>query len=200
MDTKKFVLLTNEYILDASNNHLLRVNGNYLIDTTINEVYYIGDNFLFNLRLKELTISEDIRGYIVVPTSPTSLVAAAINDSQINLTWVDNSNNEDGFSIERRTTGGIWAEIDTVSAGVVTYIDGTITPLTELTIYEYRVRSYNTGFYSAYSNTASDRTLASGYTLAMAITENIKCYALIKSEKLVTSKNTMVGIIFNNEI
>ncbi len=36
-----------------------------------------------------------------VPTAPSGLTAAAASTSQINLSWVDNSNNETGFYIER---------------------------------------------------------------------------------------------------
>ena len=39
------------------------------------------------------------------PAAPTNLVATAISSSQIGLSWVDNSNNETGFRIQRSTNG-----------------------------------------------------------------------------------------------
>jgi hypothetical protein len=72
----------------------------------------------------------------------------AISDSQVTLTWEDASSNELGFKIERKKgPGGIYQEIATVGANVITYID---TKLTPNTIYYYRVRAYNSRGYSAY--------------------------------------------------
>lgn len=74
------------------------------------------------------------------PSDPSGLVATATGQSSINLTWVDNSSDEDGFAIERSLTGvGSWVEIDTVAAGVETYDDTGLDPDTE---YFYRVRAF----------------------------------------------------------
>ncbi len=88
--------------------------------------------------------------------SPSNLSAEADGGySNINLTWVDNSADEDGFSIECDDGGGGgFVEIDTVAAGVTTYQH---TGLTPGNTYTYRVRAYK-GMgptYSAYSNTDS---------------------------------------------
>ncbi len=94
------------------------------------------------------------------PTAPSALTATAISSSQIDLTWSDNSNNESGFSIERKTgAGGNYAEVTTVGAGVESYQD---TGLAASTTYYYRVLAYNTGGDSAYSNEASDTTPPDG--------------------------------------
>ena len=92
-----------------------------------------------------------------IPNAPTTLSVAAISDSQIDLTWTDNSTNEAGFKIERKTGAGTYNEIDQVGANVTSYSD---TDLSASTIYTYRVRSYNTGGNSSYSNEASDTTYA----------------------------------------
>jgi hypothetical protein len=65
------------------------------------------------------------------------------------LTWQDNSDNEDKFSIERSGDDYVFTELTTVDTDVVTYTDSTINPL--LTYY-YRIRAYNSSGYSAYSN------------------------------------------------
>lgn len=69
-------------------------------------------------------------GYITVvdpPTDPTNLQATAVAYNQIDLRWVDNASDEDGFSIERSADGLTgWVEIDTVAADVVEYSDTTV--------------------------------------------------------------------------
>jgi hypothetical protein len=88
------------------------------------------------------------------PAAPTNLTATAAPVLRINLAWSDNSNNEDGFRIERSTDGVNFAEIATVAANVTTYTD---TNVVLVNTYTYRVRAYNTGGNSGYSNTASAR-------------------------------------------
>ncbi|MDQ7054058.1 MAG: fibronectin type III domain-containing protein, partial [candidate division KSB1 bacterium] len=39
------------------------------------------------------------------PAAPSNLTATAVSTSQIDLSWTDNSNNEDGFKIERKDPG-----------------------------------------------------------------------------------------------
>jgi len=77
----------------------------------------------------------------------------AANPAQLTLTWIiDYSTYADGFSLERATgTGGAFAEIARVGAGVSSYVDSN---LTAGTIYCYQVRAFNSIGYSAYSNQA----------------------------------------------
>ena len=91
------------------------------------------------------------------PAAPSGLAATAVSNSQINLSWTDNSSNEDGFRIERCQGNNCtsFAEIATVGAGVRTYNN---TGLSRNTTYRYRVRAYNTTGNSAYSNIASAKT------------------------------------------
>lgn len=90
------------------------------------------------------------------PAAPANLVASAVSDIQINLSWVDNSNDESGFKIERSPNGSAWTQIAVTSANVKTYND---TGLSPATTYYYRVRAYNSYGDSAYSNEASATTL-----------------------------------------
>ena len=93
------------------------------------------------------------------PAAPTTLAAAAVSTSQINLSWTDNATTEDGFRIERCAGAGCtgFAEIATVGANVVSYQN---TGLTASTSYSYRVRAFNAGGTSSYTNTATATTPA----------------------------------------
>jgi alpha-tubulin suppressor-like RCC1 family protein len=90
--------------------------------------------------------------------APTSLSNTVVSSYQINLTWQDNSNNEDGFEIERRTnTNSGYSLFATVEVNVSSFVDDEVSPYI---IYYYRVRAFNTiGDRSAYSNEVSSSAL-----------------------------------------
>jgi len=99
-------------------------------------------------------------GGIAIPivgliTTPSYLNASAAGLHQISLSWTDNSDNETGFVIERRTSSSAFGEIYRVGLNITYYQD---TGLDAYTTYYYRVRAYNTEEYSPYSNEASART------------------------------------------
>ena len=105
----------------------------------------------------------------IVPLAPTSLVAIAVSSSQINLTWIDNSNNETGFIIERSLDGSTnWTQIAAPAANATTYSDSN--GLAGSTTYYYRVRATDAVGPSANSNVANATTpisstaLPSGWT------------------------------------
>jgi transcriptional regulator CtsR len=91
------------------------------------------------------------------PNAPSNLVATPISSSQINLTWQDNSSDETGFKIERKTGSGSYSQIATVGANVASYSD---TYLSASTTYYYRVSAYSSAGNSDYSNEASATTLS----------------------------------------
>jgi len=84
------------------------------------------------------------------PVRPYDLVTASLSNSEIDLTWTDNSNNEDSFIIERSDDGiGGWAVIATTAANVTSYSDMTVSGGGEL---YYRVASKLAAVSSPYSN------------------------------------------------
>ena len=86
----------------------------------------------------------------VVPSPPTNLAGTVISTTQINLSWTDNSTNETGFKIERKTGTGIYAIVGTLNTDNQSYNDLGLTPNTT---YTYRVYSYNAvGNSPTYSN------------------------------------------------
>lgn len=94
------------------------------------------------------------------PAAPSGLTAGAVSTSQINLAWTDNATDETGFKIER--CAGVdctsFSQIATAGANVTSYAN---TGLAASTSYSYRVRAYNSGGDSDFSNTATAMTQAS---------------------------------------
>lgn len=86
------------------------------------------------------------------PSAPSNLVATPFNS--IKLDWQDNSNDEDGFSIEvtSDTSIGNWTQIGQVGTDTNTFIHSGLMPGST---YFYRVRAFNGNGNSNWSNIAS---------------------------------------------
>lgn len=96
----------------------------------------------------------------VQPPSAPSLSSVVTGGSSptstLVLSW-SNVSNEDGYRVERSADGSSFTQIAQVGSNVVTY---TNTGLAANTTYYYRVRAYNSGGSSSYSNVLSGRTQA----------------------------------------
>ena len=95
-------------------------------------------------------------------TVPSGLVASAVSDSQINLTWTGSTDNigVSGYLIERCAGSGCrnFVQVGSVGAGVTSYSD---TSLQAAATYTYRVRASDVAtLLSGYSAPASAVTLA----------------------------------------
>jgi len=84
-----------------------------------------------------------------VPNAPDNLQHSVVSSSQINLTWNDNSDNEDGFEIEQSQDDVNYTMIDNVPENTTTY---DVTGLSEEEDYSFRVLAYNDYGDSEYSN------------------------------------------------
>jgi Fibronectin type III domain/Abnormal spindle-like microcephaly-assoc'd, ASPM-SPD-2-Hydin len=89
------------------------------------------------------------------PAPPTNLVAQTISSTEIDLTWQDNSTDEQGFRVERSLDGQNFGELVTLGPNTQSYND---TGLTPQTTYFYRVFAFNNFGNSAPSNVAADTT------------------------------------------
>ncbi|AXA36788.1 N-acetylmuramoyl-L-alanine amidase [Candidatus Sumerlaea chitinivorans] len=106
-----------------------------------------------------VVIADAIKWSYVIqpPAAPSGLTATAVSQSQINLTWTDNSSNERNFIVARATTsGGPYTDIATLGVNVTSYSD---TGLSPNTTYYYVVRASNSAGASANSSQASATTL-----------------------------------------
>lgn len=92
-------------------------------------------------------------GGVLPPNAPNNLIAFPISTTAIYLAWFDNSNNEQGFKIERSlTTPDNFQEVGQTGPNTLNFIDnnGVTAPNT----YYYRVYAFNAGANSGYSDTA----------------------------------------------
>jgi LmbE family N-acetylglucosaminyl deacetylase len=94
------------------------------------------------------------------PSAPTNLALQPASMSEIDLTWVDNSADESGFSIERAPdnngVAGTYAVIATVGPDITSFAS---IGLSAATRYWYRVRAFNPAGNSPYTNASSATTL-----------------------------------------
>jgi hypothetical protein len=74
------------------------------------------------------------------PLAPTDLKTTIFSKDQIDLTWKDNSSNEIGFKIERKSGTSNFTEIGITDQNIVSFSDKTVTINTN---YIYRIYSYN---------------------------------------------------------
>jgi hypothetical protein len=86
---------------------------------------------------------------------PTGLAAAVTSETQINLTWTDNSNNETAFDVQRSTDNSTWTTINSPAAGSTSYSS---TGLTAGTLYYFRLRARNAWNQSDWTSSVSKRT------------------------------------------
>jgi subtilase family serine protease len=108
------------------------------------------------------------------PAAPDNLSASAVSSSSIDLQWVDNSTDEGGFQVERCTgtmaacaVSGAFLPAGLTPADATSYADG---GLQASTTYSYRVRAFNGGGTSAYSELAQ-ATTAPPPTVTMTVTD-----------------------------
>jgi len=136
----------------------IKNSGNYMLffyfdATAVGEAIQVNDNLT-----SSATIFLDNDDFNLFPSTPSNLTAMGISSTQIELSWSDNSHNEEGFKIERSSDGNSFYPIDIVSTGIEDYSD---TELSENTEYYYRVRAYNSVGDSNYSNTDNATTSTS---------------------------------------
>jgi hypothetical protein len=92
----------------------------------------------------------------IPPNGPTGLVITNIQDAAITLGWTDHSTTEEGFKIERKIGGGVFLEIASLGQNAARYVDPDLRPGET---YAYRMRAFNRGGFSEYSNEVSTTLL-----------------------------------------
>ena len=116
-----------------------------------------GNLFIADSLNRRVRILTQTKAPITLP-GPTGLTATTVSNSRIDLTWKDNSENETGFSVQRRPDGSSdWIEAGTTAANATTFADAGLKPSTT---YHYRVQAFNSAGASDYSNETVATTLS----------------------------------------
>ncbi len=113
----------------------------------------------FNSSLRHWSFGLFVSIVVLVATFNVALAA------QLTLSWADNSTNEDGFRIERRTNSGTYQQLTNLSSNVTSFTD---LNLTNSTTYCYRVLAFNSAGASPYSNEGCATTPAANSTLTVS--------------------------------
>jgi hypothetical protein len=92
---------------------------------------------------------------IPLPSPAGNLTATLGGPTRVDLAWSDQSWNELGFKVERKTDNGAFAQIATVPANVTTYADASVA---SFTTYTYRVTAFGEGGNALPSNWATVTT------------------------------------------
>jgi hypothetical protein len=95
---------------------------------------------------------------VTIPTAPSSLTTTAASTTQVNVAWTDNSTDETGFIIQRRTgASGTWTTLTTTAANATSYSD---TTAAANTAYSYQVLAANSAGTSSATNISTVTTPA----------------------------------------
>jgi len=104
---------------------------------------------------------------VYIPRAPSDLIITDTTSTSITINWADNSLNEAGFIIARRTEDEVvFSYIDTVGSDILTYQEVGLTPDV---LYFYKVCSYNNYGFSDFTNTVSAKTTKSTIIVAQNI-------------------------------
>lgn len=97
------------------------------------------------------------------PDAPSDLQVTAVGYNQVSIQWSDNSNNEDGFIVERKITDGEFIPVIELGRNVTTFSAYAFLPGTEVT---YRIKAVNNAGDSEYTPEISTVTEDDNYSAA----------------------------------
>jgi hypothetical protein len=92
------------------------------------------------------------------PAAPSNLVAETLSNTEIQLTWTDNADNESNFLLEKAVGNGTFSQFNMRGQNTTSFRVVGLTPGTK---YVFRVRAKNVAGTSGYTNTAIADTLFS---------------------------------------
>jgi Concanavalin A-like lectin/glucanases superfamily/Secretion system C-terminal sorting domain/Fibronectin type III domain len=159
IERKEIMPVASSYkILDSTAANITAFTDSTVQDTTTYTYRVRAYNLL---AVSGYSNESTVKSLLSVLSNPTNLTATKKTPDSIHvqLNWKDNSPNESGFIVERKTgdssSSGSFAVIDTLGANVTSFAD---TNTSSNTTYSYRVFAYNQFGVSAFSNIATITT------------------------------------------
>ncbi len=143
-----------------SENHIIPSGASYIFTATENilnilEIHWKDDK---GRPRRSISYSRGLQCDLQVPQTPIGLSTKPLGISTIEVSWQDNSNNENAFKIERKNNEGKFDQVGLTSANKISFSD---TNLDENSTYSYRVRAFNAiNGHSSYSQEVFDTTLS----------------------------------------
>ncbi len=125
--------------------------------------------------------------------APSNLAATSNNPFYVQLSWTDNSGNEQGFYLERKdgdsSSVNSYSVIKTLIAGATSVRDSSIQGSTS---YTYRIRAFNGQINSAYSNQAQVVTIVPVELTSFTVTTDKNNVNLAWSTATETNSNQFI--------
>ena len=148
-----------------------------------------GQATAYSVQVDQLLVRSESSAGTPAPDAPDALSAVPQGTDQVLVSWVDGSDNESGFKIERQVDGsGPWTQVYVADPDTVSYQD---TGLQPGTLYTYRAQAFNGGGASAYSNT--DSALTDSQQSAGSIDLNARGYKVRGYQAVDLSWSGVVG-------
>lgn len=98
-----------------------------------------------------------------LPRAPRN-VAAIVSGTDIVVSWIDASNVEDGYEVQRSLSGNPFSTIANLSVNTTSFQDGSVPPNTS---YDYRVRARRDGGFSDFADLPEGLPVAPTYVSAI---------------------------------
>jgi hypothetical protein len=135
------------------------VVSDILLDNSEN-LFVVGAARIDSTTFEDVVLLKFIRGNTPAPQplgAPSDLTGIADSRDRISIRWQDNASNESGFRVERceGSSCSDFVQIGEVGANELRFLD---TGLSRNTFYSYRVRAFNAGGNSEFSNIVRVRT------------------------------------------
>jgi len=151
--------------------------NDYTITDTLKTITNLSEGQKYYWRVQAQNIIgfspwSDTWKFNTIITAPSNLTLTRTGLKEITLKWNDNSNNEDGFLIERKQLPQtVYSFLDSLKTATVTFIDNNVE---QGPIYYYRIKAYTKFTQSDYSNelslemtsVAEDKKIPTVYSLA----------------------------------
>jgi len=99
-----------------------------------------GAQALDTLNVDQLVIRTESDPNARPPVAPSFAGAEAVSSARVRVTWIDLSDDESGFRIERSDAGGAWAPLASAGTNESSFEDTSVSPNSS---YRYRVAAYN---------------------------------------------------------